>query len=393
MRSIPVVSLRFKQTLKALVLIGALPTAARAEDPEPPVDETEEAAQVDDKRSWAVLPGAFYSQETSVGVAALGIHTFSLPGAGPQTWPSSLTATLVYTGRNQASASLWTGFYWGEANDWLVESETFVEHFPTNYYGIGPTSEPSYELFTRRQLATGLIGLRRVRGRFYLGLSHRFSAVDILDVRPAVESDGSRPVVWTRDDQLASGTVTGGDGTRSHGVGGLARFDTRDNVQSTRTGGLIDLESAVYPDWLGTLHPFALNTLDLRAFLPVGAGTLAGQSLTRVGLGDVPFNQLPELGGDNQLRGMFQGRFRDRTSSSLQLELRHPLVWRFGVVGFVGAGQVAPTVDQLVVYPPRWTAGGGVRFEIDEEAHTNIRLDAGGGPDGWGFIITFGEAF
>jgi hypothetical protein len=385
MSHIALVHPQFKQPLKALALIISCCPAAHA------AATDSEASKTDDKRSWAVLPGAFYSQETSVGAAVLGMYTFSLSGAGDDTWPSSLTATVVYTGRNQASASLWTGLYWGAANDWLMESETFVEHFPTNYYGIGPTSEPSYELFTRRRLATGWTGLRRVAGRFYAGLSHRFSTVEILDIRPPVTANG--PVVWTRDDRLASGNVAGGDGTLSHGVGVLTRLDSRDNVQSTHSGHLIDLESALYPAWLGTEHPFTMTTLDLRVFLPVGAGTFASQSITRVGIGEVPFDQLPELGGDNQLRGMFQGRYRDRTSTAIQLELRHPLVWRFGVVGFAGAGQVAPTIAQLARHPPRWTAGGGVRFVIDEQTHTHIRLDVGGGPDGSGFIFTFGEAF
>lgn len=391
------ISRQFKHLLKTVVLIGAAAPALAQEAPET-VDEGENSPTTEEeppgnKRSWAVLPGAFYSQETSVGFAALGMYTFALPGAGEATWPSSATGTVVYTVRNQASLSLWTGFYWGEANDWLVESESFMEHFPTNYYGIGATSEPSYELYTRRQISVNLTGRRRVRGPVYLGVATRFSALDILDIQDPVQPDGSEPVVWTADDQLASGNVTGGDGTRTAGVGALARWDTRDNVQSTKSGGLIDLETTAYPTFLSTKHPFTLSTLDMRGFLPVGNGVLAGQWLTQLGTSDMPFSQMPELGGDNQLRGMFQGRYRDRNATSVQVELRYPIYWRFGASAFAGVGQVAPTPTALLKQAPRWTAGGGLRFELDEDAHTNIRLDFGKGPDGGGLIFTFGEAF
>jgi hypothetical protein len=229
--------------------------------------------------------------------------------------------------------------------------------------------------------------------QLYLGLAHRFSAVDIPTVGSATPGQGEEEMVWTDNDQLGSTTVPGEDGSRTHGMGALVRWDTRDNNQSAQHGSLIDLELSAYPTWFGSTSTFVLSRADLRGYIPIGKGVIAGQWLTQLGAGDIPFTAMSELGGDEMLRGMFQGRYRDNNATSAQIELRHPIVWRFGAVAFFSAGHVFPSVETLAAHTPRWTAGGGIRFLLDETARSTIRLDVGAGPDGTGFIFTFGEAF
>lgn len=336
----------------------------------------------EDARSWAVLPGAFYSQETSVGLAAFGTATFPVRGTGEPTWPSTVSVAAVYTFRQQASLSAFANLYLGEANDWAIESEAFVEHFPMDYHGLGPDAEPSAQKYTRRRFRSDNTLRRRVSEHVFVGLAHRLAFTAIPDISPP---EGE----WTTDDLLGSG-VTGDDGSRVHGAGALARWDTRDDYVSTRTGVLLDGEVTAYPTWLGGTSGFAVFRADARAFLPLGAGTLATQAVAHIGTGDPPFTAQFELGGDDLLRGMYQGRYRDRSAWGAQVELRHPVVWRFGVVAFAAMGHVFHTVPDRA---PRWTAGGGLRFELDEQTRSTLRLDVGGGPDGTGFIFTFGEAF
>ena len=84
---------------------------------------------------------------------------------------------------------------------------------------------------------------------------------------------------------------------------------------------------------------------------------------------------------------------KSHNAMSAQVELRYPVVWRLGVAGFASTGHVFPTFAEIADHAPRWTAGGGLRLELDEVSHSTIRLDVGAGPDGTGFIFTFGEAF
>ena len=63
---------------------------------------------------------------------------------------------------------------------------------------------------------------------------------------------------------------------------------------------------------------------------------LALQGLAAYMPGEVPFANMPVLGGQNLLRGLFGGRYRDQTLVAAQAELRLP-VWRWiGLAAFAG---------------------------------------------------------
>ena len=85
--------------------------------------EVEAPEASDDGRSWMVVPGAFYAQETSLGVALFGNATFPVRGGNAQTWPSSVSAAVVGTLERQASLAVWPVFYLGPDNQWIVEGE------------------------------------------------------------------------------------------------------------------------------------------------------------------------------------------------------------------------------------------------------------------------------
>ena len=188
--------------------------------------------------------------------------------------------------------------------------------------------------------------------------------------------------------------MSGEAGGVVHGLGLRLRHERRDNPQSTRTGTLVEMTTLAHGRAIGSDYGFAEGSLDLRGFYTFGADwTVATQFLTRLQSGQVPFTHMAELGGDEVLRGMFQGRFRDHGGSALQSELRFPIVWRFRGVVFAGVGQVFRQPADLTSHPLRWTMGGGLRYELDDVSHSTIRLDVGAGPDGSGFILNFGEAF
>jgi outer membrane translocation and assembly module TamA len=104
---------------------------------------------------------------------------------------------------------------------------------------------------------------------------------------------------------------------------------------------------------------------------------------------------VPQLGGDQLLRGYYGGRFRDQDLLALQAEYRMPVWWRLGAVGFVAAGQVAPKLDDLGLDRFKPAAGLGLRFLLSPEEGLNIRADYGWGFDveSSGFYLSIGEIF
>ena len=101
---------------------------------------------------------------------------------------------------------------------------------------------------------------------------------------------------------------------------------------------------------------------------------------------------LSPLGGDSLMRGYYAGRFRDKVLLAGQAEYRLPLWWRFGLVGFVGAGGVADRVGILSTSAFKLTYGFGLRFRLNREGE-NLRIDFGYGKGTSGLYFTAGEAF
>jgi outer membrane protein assembly factor BamA len=121
---------------------------------------------------------------------------------------------------------------------------------------------------------------------------------------------------------------------------------------------------------------------------------IAGQVTTSYATGNVPFYELPEMGGASQMRGYYEGGLRDNVLVDAQIELRIP-VWNiFGVVGWFGVGQVANTYSAVALDEFHLSYGPGLRIKVDPKHDTNLRFDFGFGPGGiFGLNIDFGEAF
>lgn len=124
--------------------------------------------------------------------------------------------------------------------------------------------------------------------------------------------------------------------------------------------------------------------VDARGGLSVAGGTLAGHMLVSVVPTDSPWFRLPSAGGQDLLRGLPAGRLRGPTLLGAQAEYRHP-IW--------GPVHGAVFFDAAVVDAAAWTAGGGLRLVLPPERDNITRIDVGAGPEGWGVVVGWGEAF
>jgi outer membrane translocation and assembly module TamA len=102
---------------------------------------------------------------------------------------------------------------------------------------------------------------------------------------------------------------------------------------------------------------------------------------------------LPRLGGDVLLRGYNGSRFRDKILAAAQVEYRAPLIWRIGIVGFAGLGQVADRFEHLGRRGLKPSLGFGLRFNLDPPDGLNLRLDFGFGRKSDGNYLSGGESF
>ena len=189
-------------------------------------------------------------------------------------------------------------------------------------------------------------------------------------------------------------TCTGLNGGFSFGLGLAIAFDSRDNRYNSHKGAYIIGSALFYPSW--GPYPFSKFSLDARKYFnPWLKHVIAIQGTTSYTNGVVPFYQLPQMGGDNQMRGYYLGGLRDYALIDAQLEYRMP-VWNiFGVVGWIGMGRVADSYGNMGIKGFHYSYGPGLRIRVDTKHDTNLRFDWGFGSDAGvqGFYINFAEAF
>ena len=189
------------------------------------------------------------------------------------------------------------------------------------------------------------------------------------------------------------------------GVGGLIQYDTRNDVATPSSGMLLSAIAKVYGKYLGGAYNYEMFELEYRQFQQVfrPRSTLAWIAKTQIGVGNVPFTELPSFGSPFDLRGYYWGKYRDKTMAYGILEYRHMFgsvekyksgnFWaKCGFVGWVGTGTIgnAPIVDWN-----KWKFNYGVGLRIQMQPGKNFRLDVGKDPNqkGMAVYMNMTEAF
>lgn len=348
------------------LLVVVLPLTAAA--------QTDSTAQR--SGSWTLLPILFSSPDTGFGFGVLPQYVFR---TSPAARPSNVRMDLYYTQEGQFNVTLRTAA-WLADNSLQVAGKAQAREWPTTYYGIGNTFADSLrEAYTERSVDLSAQAQRRLRPGIFAGVGLRLRLSTLL------ERESGRA--------LASGAVAGGDGGQALGAQVFLTFDTRDEVFYPTQGHLVQLESSAYAPVVGTDFGFTHHRLDARRYLQLhGPHVLALQGVFGVSTGTTPFQLLPGVG--RIVRGYTSMRYADRHVLAAQVEYRvAPLWWRLGLAVFVGAGQVAPRVEDFALDRFHVAIGAGLRFQIIRSENINVRWDFGFGAGSSGDYLDLNEAF
>lgn len=361
-----------------LLLVAALaPTACAAKSAAPGAPAPPRPDSTFRRHSILPLPVIFYTPETRWAGGGAVLHAYR--GDAKQR-PITTAATLIYTQNEQTMSDASTDAYLADGRYHLSAHAGF-SRFPSDFYGIGNGARASAsEAYTPRSLMLEGIAELRVAPALYVGLGGEYSRVRMLEVEPGRA--------------LAAGTIAGSDGGVLAGLAAAVTHDSRDNTIAARSGGYARLLVQRYAHALGSDFGFTRAGLDLRRFRTLGGDhVVAVQGVWSVTSGDVPFYRLPELGGQNLLRGFYQGRYRDRQRIAVQAEYRTPTWRRLGLAAFAGAGEVAEGASGFALSGIHAAAGAGLRVTLNRQERMALRLDYGFGGRDSGLYITVGEAF
>lgn len=334
------------------------------------------------KHSFALFPAFSYAPETSLqfGAVAIWVLKSSDESASPYQRQSSITPYFLYTFKNQILTSVNVDYYFPNGNNLSIAPRYF--NFPDFYFGIGNDGDPDIsESYTNVFFQIQGQYLKPINEKMFIGgaFDMHFTSIKGLIAGGLLETDV--PV------GLSGGTIIG--------LGPSFRYDTRDYTIYPTKGHFFAVRTLF--NYLGSFS-YAYYELDARKYVSLWneQNILAFQIRTNIIHGsEVPFYKLPQLGGDDRLRGIANASlYRDRQLLYTQVEYRRPLFWRFGMVVFAGVGEVANNFGDFRLSEFKYVAGLGGRFAAIPKKKLNIRLDLGVARGGQtGIYVGLSEAF
>ena len=344
---------------------------------------------------WSVLGGPSYTPEASFGVGGAVLASFRMNKQDTISQRSFLPAGLNLS-INGTIVVAGAGTFFFNENRFRIYMNYGYRNEPSHYYGKGFEKAETIERgdsttrFHRSYFQLYPRFVWEVRPHFYLGGLFDLNYTRVSDVNPVMEKDP-----YFQQFKRKYFNV---------GIGGLIQYDTRDDVATPTRGMLLGANFKLFGKYLGGAYNYEILELEYRQFKNVfrPRSTLAWIAKSQIGLGDVPFTELPTFGSPFDLRGYYMGKYRDKSMAYGIVEYRHMFgspakyksgnFWaKCGFVAWVGTGTIGET-------PFDWNKwklnfGAGLRFQM--QPGKNFRLDIGKEPGqpGMQVYMNMTEAF
>ncbi len=347
------------------------------------IEFSNEASRQNDStlfRSKFVLsPVLVYKPATSFGFGVGGTWTFRLKDTNYKTRTSNVPISAIYTLKNQILISLSSTVFTNNEN-YMIKGIVEYIKFPQFYYGIGnDTKKENEEIIQYQKFVFEPLVFRRIVDKFFLGVGLRYR--------------NTWDLSYPKDGLLATEKPIGYDGSISLGVEGATVFDSRDNVLNASKGVLFDIRHAFYGTQLKSI-PFQSTKIDLRSYFKLSQrnDVVAMQIYGYLSDKRTPFGELAVFGGDQLMRGYYQGRFLDNNMIAGQAEYRFRVYKPIGMVVFGSAGQVYNSKSEINLQNLKLDYGIGLRLKIVKSENLNARFDIAKG-ENINFYFGIAEAF
>ncbi len=278
--------------------------------------------------------------------------------------------------------------YWFE-DKLRIYADIWFKDMPDHYWGVGyenayttPKSD-STTSYQRLWLWLNPRILWQFRSNYFVGLNIDYNYTGVSD-----------PSIGVAEDPIY---IEYGPENLNSGFGLIARYDSRDVPVNAYKGTYIDLRSTFYSTTFGGRNKYQIYQIDFRQYFTVArkGNTIAFQAKTRIGLGDVPYGEMSQMGTPFDLRGYTWGRYRDKSMLFFLGEYRYMFqklsgeLSRHGMVAWMGTGSIGTDPTMFKKWLPNF--GFGYRFEL--QPRMNLRIDIGIGKETSGFYFNFNEAF
>ncbi|HUX54952.1 MAG TPA: BamA/TamA family outer membrane protein [Williamwhitmania sp.] len=315
------------------------------------------------QNSFLVIPTAIYAPETRWAFGLSSGYYFSKDNSRKV---SNIQGDLTYTLNDQFKASISPKVFSDDKRS-FYSGRVVAMNYPDKFYGIGRHADSSQN-YTWKNLSFLLQRQKVIFADLMLGVQMFIDYGRMKDSLPL--------------SRYANEEIRGNGEYLTAALGALATWDSRDNMFFARTGSFYKLSLLVNSKIFLSDCDYSRFTIDIREFgLLTRRISLGFQYFGDFTWGEVPFQRLPMEGGYDILRGVRQGRYRDKMMMATQLELRANIFRRLYATTFIAAADVAPVVNEFLLKESNVSFGGGFRYRLNK-AGVNLRFDTGYSPGG-----------
>ncbi len=266
---------------------------------------------------------------------------------------------------------------------YLLRGQAGHTDFSEYFWGIGREvlnlDSPTNMFYSRTYLQGEF--LRKIVPNVFAGLQLQVSA--------------TRNITFDSSTGDLLNDVRGRNSSHTAGIGPNLIFDFRNNPFSPTQGWFLELSYVPHNRKLQSEYTFKEVLVDGRKYFELPKNQFIGfQTLGNFSWGDVPLRELPRLGGSNMMRGIVQGRYRDKNMMALQAEYRKGLNRFLKIAAFSGAGMVSENVRNFSKQNIYFTYGLGLRILVNKKKNLYSRVDIARSSEGnFAFYFKLMDAF
>ena len=328
------------------------------------------------KIDFTFAGGPSYSKNTSFGIGLLAAGLYRIDRTDSITAPSdvSVFANVSVTGFYSVGI---TGNTLFARNKQRINYTAMFSSAPRSFWGVGYDAgrfnpESSY---SEKHIQVEGRYLHELLPHAYLGGFIGF------DYTRGIKFSKPEYLLGEKQQYMATG------------IGAILEYDSRDFIPNPFRGIYVSIEETAFPKQLGNCgKTLWRTTVTVDAYQHLWKDCILAADLYGVfNSSGTPWSMLARMGGNQRMRGYYQGRYTDNDMITLQVELRQRIWRRIGCTVWGGAGNVFPSLRRFDWQQTLPNYGIGLRWELKKRV--NVRLDYGFGKRTSGFLLNINEAF
>jgi len=283
----------------------------------------------------------------------------------------------MYSQLNQFRLSI-GGEIFTPKEKYYIYSWIYYSYTPELFFGVGQQVDPEVnEFITYRVFYSQIDVLKKIKRNLFAGINTRIEKPYDFQY----EEGGIFETLYQNNNDFDV-----------FGTGLRVRYDSRDNVLSSRTGSFLDFSTNTYNPWSSNQFKFTNYNFDLRKFFAVSKRrrqVWAIQGLAEFTDGNTPFRYLPDI----TTRAYNPNLYKDNVLLMAQNEFRFAVYKFIGLSVFSGVGVIAPKISSIDLSQAKWNVGAGLRLLVSPKYNMNLRIDYGVGEGSTNYYISFSDAF